>query len=193
MRVPKTDFNDITPFLYYIRVPADSRDGLRAALSEKGIDTGIHWQPGHWFSLFKDCRRGDLSVTDQVGKEILSLEQLQAEERYHVGPVADERPDKAFDQRWTIVLLEKAAERLREEFHEAGKGPQFEVLKAFLCSEGSEEAYAEAGARLGRSPKTVSVAVHRLRRRFRYLVRSTIADTVTTPEEVEEEYRSLFG
>lgn len=71
--VPKTDFHDITPFLYYIRVPQDQRDALRAYLSERGIDTGIHWQPGHWFTLFKNCRRGDLSVTDQVGHEILSL------------------------------------------------------------------------------------------------------------------------
>ena len=71
--VPATDFHDITPFLYYIRVPEDRRDSLRAFLTERGIDTGIHWQPGHWFTLFKDARRGDLSVTDQVGKEILSL------------------------------------------------------------------------------------------------------------------------
>jgi len=71
--VPQTDFTDITPFLYYIRVPENERDNLRAYLLEQGIDTGIHWQPGHWFTLFNDCRRGDLSVTDQVGKEILSL------------------------------------------------------------------------------------------------------------------------
>lgn len=71
--VPKTDFVDITPFLYYIRVPEERRDALRAYLKEHGVDTGIHWQPGHWFTLLKDCRRGDLSVTDRVGKEILSL------------------------------------------------------------------------------------------------------------------------
>jgi dTDP-4-amino-4,6-dideoxygalactose transaminase len=71
--VPHTDFEDITPFLYYIRVPQDKRDGLRAYLKERGIDTGIHWQPGHWFTLFKDCRRGDLSVSDRVGHEVLSL------------------------------------------------------------------------------------------------------------------------
>jgi len=71
--VPRTDFTDITPFLYYIRVDENERDNLRAYLLEQGIDTGIHWQPGHWFTLFKDCRRGDLSVTNQVGKEILSL------------------------------------------------------------------------------------------------------------------------
>jgi dTDP-4-amino-4,6-dideoxygalactose transaminase len=71
--VPQTDFEDITPFLYYIRVPADRRQALRDFLLERGVDTGIHWQPGHWFTLLADCRRGDLSVTEQVGTEILSL------------------------------------------------------------------------------------------------------------------------
>lgn len=71
--VPKSDFVDITPFLYYVRVPGDVRDDLRAHLKTRGVDTGIHWQPGHWFTLFKECRRGDLSVTDRVGREILSL------------------------------------------------------------------------------------------------------------------------
>ena len=71
--VPKSDFEDICPFLYYIRVPAECRDNLRDHLLEKGIDTGIHWQPGHWFELFKDCRAGPLQVTEAVGKEVLSL------------------------------------------------------------------------------------------------------------------------
>ena len=73
VRVPETDFADVTPFLYYIRVPENDRDELRAYLRGREIDTGIHWQPGHWFTLLKDCRHGDLSVTDQVGKQILSL------------------------------------------------------------------------------------------------------------------------
>jgi dTDP-4-amino-4,6-dideoxygalactose transaminase len=73
VRLPRTDFADVTPFLYYIRVPAEKRDPLRAYLGEQGVDTGIHWQPGHWFTLLKDCRRGDLSVTERVGHEVLSL------------------------------------------------------------------------------------------------------------------------
>jgi dTDP-4-amino-4,6-dideoxygalactose transaminase len=71
--VPKTNFTDITPFLYYIRVPAAKREPLRTFLNDRGIDTGIHWQPGHWFTLLKECRRGDLSVTDRLGQEVLSL------------------------------------------------------------------------------------------------------------------------
>jgi dTDP-4-amino-4,6-dideoxygalactose transaminase len=70
---PQTDFDDITPFLYYIRVPADRRDAVRTFLGEQGIDTGVHWQPGHWFTLLKDCRRDALPVTEQVASEILSL------------------------------------------------------------------------------------------------------------------------
>lgn len=127
------------------------------------------------------------------GVEIISFEQAQAEERYQLEPVDDRTPDKIFEQRWTVVLLEAAAARLREEFRAAGKERQFEVLKPFLSSEGDEGAYAQAGTKLNRSPKTVRVAVHRIRRRFRYLVRSAIADTVSTPDEVEEEYRSLFS
>jgi dTDP-4-amino-4,6-dideoxygalactose transaminase len=71
--IPKSNFQDITPFLYYIRVLDNKRDELIKYLREKGIDTGIHWQPAHWFSLFKSTKRGDLSVTEHVGKEILSL------------------------------------------------------------------------------------------------------------------------
>jgi dTDP-4-amino-4,6-dideoxygalactose transaminase len=71
--IPKTNFDGITPFLYYIRVPAGDRDRLRTHMGNRGIDTGIHWQPGHWFTLLRTCRRGDLSVTDRVGNEILSL------------------------------------------------------------------------------------------------------------------------
>lgn len=73
VRVPQTDFEGVNPFLYYIRVPEELRDDLRAALKENGVDTGIHWQPGHQFTLWKDCKAGDLSVTNRVGKEILSL------------------------------------------------------------------------------------------------------------------------
>jgi dTDP-4-amino-4,6-dideoxygalactose transaminase len=73
VRTPPTDFAEVNPFLYYIRVPAQHRDSLRDFLRENGVDTGIHWQPGHWFSLWKNCKAGDLSVTDAVGHEILSL------------------------------------------------------------------------------------------------------------------------
>jgi dTDP-4-amino-4,6-dideoxygalactose transaminase len=56
-----------------VRVPPERRDALRDHLAARGVDTGIHWQPGHSFSLLRDSRRGDLSVTDRAGSEILTL------------------------------------------------------------------------------------------------------------------------
>jgi dTDP-4-amino-4,6-dideoxygalactose transaminase len=71
--LPKTDFADVTPFSYYIRVPAVRRDEFRKHLLDRGVETGVHWQPGHWFALFNNCRRGALAVTERVGTEIVSL------------------------------------------------------------------------------------------------------------------------
>lgn len=73
IRHPMTGFADVTPFLYYVRVPQGRRADFRRHLLAEGVDTGIHWQPGHGFTLFKNCRRGDLSVTECVGNEIVSL------------------------------------------------------------------------------------------------------------------------
>jgi dTDP-4-amino-4,6-dideoxygalactose transaminase len=70
---PSGNFHEINPFLYYIRVTNGRRDELRDFLKKKGIDTGIHWQAGHLFSFFKDCRRGDLSVTERVVQQLVSI------------------------------------------------------------------------------------------------------------------------
>lgn len=65
--------NDVVPFILCLRVPAENRSGLKKYLLENGIETGIHWTPGHYFSLYSDCRSGDLSVTNKIGDEIISL------------------------------------------------------------------------------------------------------------------------
>jgi dTDP-4-amino-4,6-dideoxygalactose transaminase len=73
LRGPSADLATVLPFLYYVRVQSDLRERFMAFLHERGVDTGIHWQPGHWFSLFRDCRKDGLEVTEQVGREIVSL------------------------------------------------------------------------------------------------------------------------
>ena len=73
IKTPISTFENVTPFLYYIRVPVNMRQPLRDYLLSQGIDTGIHWQPGHWFSFLSDERKGDLSVTNKIANEILSL------------------------------------------------------------------------------------------------------------------------
>jgi dTDP-4-amino-4,6-dideoxygalactose transaminase len=73
LRTPTGDFSSITPFMFYLRVEDGRRDDFRDALQAAGVDTGIHWQPAHWFTLFKDARRGPLDVTERVGKEIVTI------------------------------------------------------------------------------------------------------------------------
>jgi len=127
------------------------------------------------------------------GFQIVSFEETDAEERYRLEPVDNRTPDQVYERRWTVGLLQTAMARLRDEFHAAGKDRQFQVLKVFLSREGDDKAYEAAGAELNTSGKTIAVAVHRIRRRFRQVVRSAIADTVSSPEEIEEEYRNLFA
>jgi dTDP-4-amino-4,6-dideoxygalactose transaminase len=71
--LPRTDFANVVPFMYYVRVPPERRDAFKAHLRDKGVDTGLHWQPGHWFSYFRDCRRDALTVTERVAREIVSI------------------------------------------------------------------------------------------------------------------------
>ena len=127
------------------------------------------------------------------GIKIVSFEEVEVEERYWLEPVDNRTPDQIYEQRWLVGLLETAMARLRDEFCAAGKERQFQVLKIFLSQEGDDEAYERAGAQLKTSGKTIAVAVHRIRRRFRQVVCSAIADTVSSPEEIEDEYRSLFA
>jgi dTDP-4-amino-4,6-dideoxygalactose transaminase len=71
--IPQTDFADVAPFIYVLRVLRGKRQALISSLQDQGIDTGIHWIPGHNFSLLKGCRRGDLTVTERISQEILTL------------------------------------------------------------------------------------------------------------------------
>ena len=73
LKTPEIDFDTITPFIYYVRVPAEARDDFRTHLGERGIDTGVHWQPGHHFKLLENCRMGALPVSDRAGNEIVTL------------------------------------------------------------------------------------------------------------------------
>jgi dTDP-4-amino-4,6-dideoxygalactose transaminase len=71
--VPSCDLENTVPFIFYVRVFQGRREALRTHLMSRGVDTGIHWQPGHRFSLFRNCRKGPLGVTEHVATEILTL------------------------------------------------------------------------------------------------------------------------
>jgi len=73
LRFPLIDLENITPFIFYVRVPGEVRDEFRTFLLDQGVDTGVHWMPGHSFGILKNCRRDDLTVTRKAAREIVSL------------------------------------------------------------------------------------------------------------------------
>ncbi|HRY71426.1 MAG TPA: sigma-70 family RNA polymerase sigma factor [Phycisphaerae bacterium] len=118
---------------------------------------------------------------------------VDAEERYRAEPVDDLTPERAYEQRWALALLEQVLTRLGQEYAAAGKQAQFEALRGSLWGRHHEVSYADIASRLDLTEIAIKAAVRRLRRRYRETLRSEIAQTVMTPEEVEDEVRWLFA
>ena len=125
------------------------------------------------------------------GQSLISWDEMRAEERYAQEPVADATPESLYERRWALNVMDQALTRLRDEARADGKDAQFEQLKPFLSSPGSEAEYARVAGELGMTPSAVPVAVHRLRRRFGALARAIVAHTVAAPDEVEDELHAL--
>jgi RNA polymerase sigma factor (sigma-70 family) len=126
------------------------------------------------------------------GISFVPFEAESAETRYLREPVDGETPEKLFDRRWALGLLESVMEKLRGEFSRADKGSHFEALEAFLSGEKHPASYAEVAATLGLSEGAVRVAVHRLRARYGELLRKEIAMTLADPQDVDDELSHLF-
>lgn len=127
------------------------------------------------------------------GQRLLPIELETAEGRYQLEPPDPTTPEVLFERRWALTLLERILGGLRDEMTRAGKERLFDALKIYLTGEMPEQSYAEAGTALGLSEGAVKVAVHRLRRRYRDLLREEIAQTVSTADEVDDEIRYLWA
>ena len=127
------------------------------------------------------------------GRTVLPLDFDSGERRYQREPSHQATGEAQYERGWALALLEQALARLREELTAAGKGRLFECLRETLTGADAPRPYAELAAELGMSAEAIKVTVHRLRRRYAELVRAEIAQTVTTPEEVEAELRDLFA
>ena len=123
----------------------------------------------------------------------LSLDWQDADTRYRIEPADRLSPDKIYDRAWAVTLLERVITRLREENAADGKAALFERLKPFLMVGRGDIPYAQAAAGLAMTEGAARVAVHRLRRRYRELLREEIRQTLSDPAQVEEEMRALFS
>jgi RNA polymerase sigma-70 factor (ECF subfamily) len=125
-------------------------------------------------------------------QRIVPLDQALGESRFSHEPTDPETPEKIFDRRWALALIERAMDRLREECRSAGKETLFETLKPAIAGDRAVS-HAKLAAALKTTEGAVKSAVYRLRARSADLIREEIAHTVSSPDEVDEELAHLFA
>jgi RNA polymerase sigma-70 factor (ECF subfamily) len=127
---------------------------------------------------------------------IIPLEMDSAEGYYRTDRADLLTPEKLFERRWALTVIDLALKRLGEEFTDKGRGRLFNYVKPFLTEEDGEFTYRQIAVELGMSEGAVKAAVHRLRRRFRELMRAEIAQTIMRPDQpgaIDAELRSLLA
>jgi RNA polymerase sigma factor (sigma-70 family) len=125
--------------------------------------------------------------------EMIPIDQELAEARFLAESACQVSPDVLFDRQWATTLIERVVGRLQEEYLNSGRARLFEQLRNCLIKDESAPTYAEIAARLNLTEAAIKMAVHRLRARYREILRAEIADTVAGPAEVEQEIRDLFA
>jgi len=127
------------------------------------------------------------------GHSLISLDEVEAEKKFAQEPVDKSTPEKIFERRWAMALLDKVLERLRQEYEATDRLRLFDTLRWFLSDEPAEQSQAEIGAQLGLSTGAVKQAVWRLRQRYRELLHEEVANTVATAADIDDEVRHLVA
>jgi RNA polymerase sigma-70 factor (ECF subfamily) len=127
------------------------------------------------------------------GHPILPLDAGAIETQFLNGRFDQLTPERAYERSWAVATLEEAMVNLQQEYERAGKGELFTALRRVLWDEADGESYAELGRQLSMSEAAVKMAVSRLRQRARESLRSEVAHTVSSPDEIDEEYRHLVA
>jgi RNA polymerase sigma-70 factor (ECF subfamily) len=184
----KEDAEDLTQAFFARFLAKNYLDGLS---SERGkfraflLASLKHFLANEWDRAGRQKRGGHFPH--------LSLDWESADTRYHLDPADTLSPDKIYDREWALTLLERVLARLRAACASEGRTRLFEQLKPCLTVGQGALAYGPAAAALGMDEGAVRVAVHRLRRRYRELLRDEIAQTLSDPAQVEQELQALFS
>jgi RNA polymerase sigma factor (sigma-70 family) len=172
-----------------------------ARLVERRIVAAADPERGRFRSfLVTDCshflaHRRDRDRASRRGGGVarVSIDVRDAEGRYRREPAHNLTPERLFERDWAVALLAAVVARLRQEYHDSGRDATFEVLKVVLSESPRAIPQAELAARLGISPGAVQVAIHRLRKRYRAMVREAIVATTTDEVDPETEISELFA
>jgi len=138
------------------------------------------------------ARRSELAVKRGEGRALVSLDELLRRERADLEPADTLSADRIYERRWALTLLEQVLTRLESEYRAAGNAKLFDCLREFLSDEPGRRSQADVATELGMTENAVKQAFHRLRQRYRQLLRDEIAQTVAVPGDVEDELRHFI-
>jgi RNA polymerase sigma-70 factor (ECF subfamily) len=126
------------------------------------------------------------------GRAPLSLSLLDAEERYRLEPADTLTPERIYERRWAMTLLDQGLRRLEEECAAAGREAHFAAVRPVLAGEDQGRPYAAIASELRMTEGALKTYIHRLRRRFGALLRAEISQTLSDPRDVDAEIQHLF-
>jgi RNA polymerase sigma factor (sigma-70 family) len=164
----------------YVRLADRNRGRFRTFL----LTSLKHFLINEWNKSNREKRGG--------GRQVISLDAEKSETRFQAEPADHRTPEKAFERRWALLVLGRVLDQLQGELVAEGRGPLFDELKSFLLGEEIESSYTDIAGRLGMTEGNLKVTIHRLRRRYRELLRKEISMTVDDPEAIDEEIRDLI-
>jgi len=183
---PPPDAQDLTQsfFTFFLRTKAYARtDRLHGKFRSFLLASVKNFLADSW-DREQAIRRGR-------DYQFVSLDQETGETFYDAASAPDSTAERLFDLRWAKSLTAGALNSLREELQAEGKAKLFEELKSFLTGGTVLPSYDEASARMRLPRATVKTHVHRIRQRYREIVRREVARTVSSPHEIDEELHYL--
>ena len=183
---------------------ADATQSFFAQLLEKGSLKKVDRNKGRFRSFLLASLKNflhnewDKAHAQKRGgtHELLSLDEMAAEERYQQEPADQTSPEQLYDRQWAVALTREVMEELKACYAKAGKAELFETLQPYLTAEMADGQLKEMATRLAMNPNTLKSALHRLRREeFGTLLREQVRHTLASPteQEVREEIRHLFA
>jgi RNA polymerase sigma-70 factor (ECF subfamily) len=182
--------------------PADAQDltqGFFAQLLQSGLISKADPEAGRFRSFLLASLKHFLAHEHERntaqkrggGSLVVSFDQFEPEERFAPEPADTASPEVLFDRRWAMRQVENALERLQADYAAAGRAPLFELLKDYVWGDKNALTLGEIASRVDLTEEAVKKSVQRLRLRFRECLRAEIAQTVSTPDQIDDELRHL--
>jgi RNA polymerase sigma-70 factor (ECF subfamily) len=196
------------PLYAYVRsrghTPDDAKDlvqGFFERFLSRDLAQEANAERGRFRSFLLGCLNHYLSEEHKRthrlkrggGHEFIRLDDPIVEARVEAELTDARQPEAAFDRQWAVALMDYSLERLRLECEADGRNGRFEVLKPCLTEAAGDASQAELAAKLKVTVTAVKLIIHRLRRRYREIVREEVAETVAGTDEVDAELRHLLA